>query len=194
VSEVPTPWSCLQHDLREQGVDPERLKAVTDRTMEDNLKALREGELDVAQMFEPYTSVALRAAVGEILYAASSRGPTVYTTFLTTRDSVLHKRTAFAAMVRATHRTLGWVTEHSAEELAEAVASFYPDVPRDILASSIRRYRDTGLWACTPHVSRQGFGRLAESLRSGVSPECILAPAVWGMSRSLLKLAKRALP
>src|SRR5262249_29046640 len=58
VSEVPTPWLCLQHDLREQGIDPGRLERVADRTMADNLAALRNGELDVVQMFEPYVSIA----------------------------------------------------------------------------------------------------------------------------------------
>jgi NitT/TauT family transport system substrate-binding protein len=167
VSEVPTPWLCLQHDLREQGIDPGRINRVADRTMADNLKALRQGELDVVQMFEPYASMALRAGAGDILYAASTRGPTVYTTFLATRDGIRGNRMAFAAMVRATRRTLDWVAEHSAEELADVVAPFYPDVARDILASSLRRYRDAGLWARTPDVSRQGFARLAASLKSG---------------------------
>ena len=128
VSEVPTPWLCLQHDLRLQGVDPARLDRVTDRTMADNLEALRRGELDVAQMFEPYVSMALQTGAGEILYAASSRGPTVYTTFLASRDSIRRNRAAFDAMVRATRRTLTWVAEHSAEELADAVAPYYPHV------------------------------------------------------------------
>jgi NitT/TauT family transport system substrate-binding protein len=167
VSEVPTPWLCLQHDLREHGVDPDRINRVADGTMADHLDALRRGEVDVAQMFEPYASLALRSAAGDIVYAASSRGPTTYTTFLTTRDSILKNRMAFAATVRATRRTLAWIAERSAEELAEAVASFYPDVSREILANSLRRYRDAGLWARTPDVSREGFGRLAESLKSG---------------------------
>jgi NitT/TauT family transport system substrate-binding protein len=167
VSEVPTPWLCLQHDLREQGVDPTQLNCVTHRTMADNLEALRKGELEVAQMFEPYVSMALRAAAGDILYAASTRGPTVYTTFLATRDSIGRNCGAFAAMVRATCATLTWIAEHSAEELADAVAPFYPDVARDILAISLRRYRDAGLWARTPEVSRRGFVRLADSLKSG---------------------------
>src|SRR5712672_1502631 len=58
VSEVVTPWLCLQHDLRRDGIDPDRLERVTDRTMAANLEALRNGELDVAQMFEPYASMA----------------------------------------------------------------------------------------------------------------------------------------
>jgi NitT/TauT family transport system substrate-binding protein len=164
---VPTPWLCLQHDLREQGVDPERINRMADGTMSDNLTALRKGVLDVAQMFEPYASMALRTGAASIFYAASSRGPTVYTTFLATRESARRNRAAFAAMVRATRRTLDWVAEHDADELADAVAPFYTDVPRDILASSLRCYRDAGIWARTPEVSRRGFARLAESLKSG---------------------------
>jgi NitT/TauT family transport system substrate-binding protein len=167
VSEVPTPWLCLQHDLRLQGLDPARIDCVTGRTMADNLEALRKGELDVVQMFEPYVSMASQVGAGEVLYAASARGPTVYTTFLVTRDSIVRNRAAFEAMVRATRRTLAWVAEHSARELADAVASYYPHVAGELLASSLARYKDAGLWARTPEVSRQGFERLAESMKSG---------------------------
>jgi NitT/TauT family transport system substrate-binding protein len=167
VSEVPTPWLCLQHDLRLQGIDPATLNGVTGRTMADNLKALRRGELDVVQIFEPYVSMALQAGGGEILYAANARGPTVYTTFLASRDSVSRNRAAVDAMVRATRRTLSWVAEHSGAELADAVAPYYPHVARELLASSLQRYHDAGLWARTPEVSRQGFARLADSLKSG---------------------------
>ena len=72
VSEVPTPWLCLQQDLRDAGVDPDRLQRVTDRTMADNLEALRKGDLDVVQLFEPYVSMALATGAGQILYAAST--------------------------------------------------------------------------------------------------------------------------
>ena len=167
VSEVPTPWLCLQHDLRLQGVDPATLTCVTGRTMADNLDALRSGELDVVQMFEPYVSMALQASTGEILYAANARGPTVYTTFLASRDSIRRNRAAFDAMVRAIRRSLAWVAEHSGAELADAVASYYPHVARELLASSLQRYHDAKLWARTPDLSRQGFARLAESMKSG---------------------------
>src|SRR4029079_3803045 len=73
VSEVPTPWLCLQHDLRLHDIYPEKINRVTGRTMGDNLDALRRGELDVAQMFEPYVSMAAKTGAGAVLYAANSR-------------------------------------------------------------------------------------------------------------------------
>jgi NitT/TauT family transport system substrate-binding protein len=167
VSEVPTPWLCLQQDLRDAGVDPDRLERVTGRTMADNLEALRKGDLDVAQLFEPYVSMALATGAGQILYAASARGPTVYTTFLATRDSIARNRSAFAAMVRAVRRMEAWLQEHGADELAAAVAPFYPSVAGDLLESALRRYHQAGLWATRPEVSHEGFARLATSLLSG---------------------------
>ena len=167
VSEVPTPWLCLQQDLRQAGIDPDRLERVANRTMAENLAALRNGDIDVAQMFEPYASMALKSGIGNILYAASSRGPTVYTTFLATRNSIARNRPAFAGMVRAVRRMQSWLGEHGPEDLAVVVAPFYPDVASDVLQTSLRRYHEAGVWARSPEISREGFARLAASLFSG---------------------------
>src|SRR5215831_12343250 len=167
VSEVPTPWMCLQHDLREQGIDPSRISRAPGQSMAANLEALRNGQLDVAQVFEPYASMALQLGAGEILYAASTRGPTVYTTFIATRSGIERHREPFAGMVRAIARMQNWLTQHGAEELADITAPFFPHVARDILLSSLRRYSEAGIWARTPDVSREGFTRLGECLFSG---------------------------
>lgn len=167
VSEVPTPWMCLQHDLRLSGIDPSRLQRTADRTMAENFAALSTGHLDVAQMFEPFASNAMRANAGRILYAASTRGPTSYTTFIATRSGMERHRAGFAGMTRAMEHMRRWLDEHTAEELADVAASFFPDIPREALVTSLRRYRDAGIWACTANVSRSGFSRLADSLLSG---------------------------
>jgi NitT/TauT family transport system substrate-binding protein len=70
-------------------------------------------------------------------------------------------------MVRAIGRMQAWLHQHSAEDLAEVVAPFYPDLASDLLANALGRYRDAGLWARYPEVSRDGFACLAESLLSG---------------------------
>jgi NitT/TauT family transport system substrate-binding protein len=167
VCEVPTPWMCLQHDLREQGIDPTRLERAPARPMAENVAALRRGELDVVQVFEPHVSMILQEGIGEVLYAASTRGPTVYTTFIATRAGLARNRADFAAMTRAIGHMQDWLGGHGAEELAEAAVPFYPGISGDVLARSLARYRAAGLWARSPAISRQGFARLADSLVSG---------------------------
>ena len=70
-------------------------------------------------------------------------------------------------MTRAVRRMQEWLADHDGAELADVTAPFYPHVPADMLASSLERYRDAGLWARSPAISRRGFARLAESLLSG---------------------------
>src|SRR5215813_3744648 len=52
VTEVPTPWMCLQQDLKLAGVDPKELRVIPGRSMAENVAALRAGEADVIQVFQ----------------------------------------------------------------------------------------------------------------------------------------------
>jgi len=166
VSEVPTPWYCLRADLEDAGVDTAAMGLVKDLTMPQQLEALAAGKLDAVQLYEPYASRAL-ADGNAILYAASSRGPTCYTTFICSRDSASKRREEFAALTRATQAVLDWVTENGPAELARVTASFFPDVPGELLRAALARYHAAGLWSRTTAVSKAGFERLAYSLHDG---------------------------
>ncbi len=76
VSEVPTPWICLQDNIRRAGIEPTGLNLVTGRSMAENAQALRDGTLDAAQLFEPFVEELVASGVGHIWYAAASRRPT----------------------------------------------------------------------------------------------------------------------
>jgi NitT/TauT family transport system substrate-binding protein len=170
VSEVPTPWYCLRADLEEAGVDTSAMQLVRGLTMAQQLEALRAGELDAAQLFEPYVTQALeggKAAGHAVLYAASSRGPCVYTTFICSRGSAAKRRAEFAALTRATQATLDWIAEKGPAELARVTASRFPDLPAEVLAAALARYHAAGIWSRDATVSEAGFERLAHSMQSG---------------------------
>jgi NitT/TauT family transport system substrate-binding protein len=166
VSEVPTPWYCLRADLEDAGVDTSALHTMKNLTMPQQLEALASGKLDAVQLFEPYASRAL-ADGNAILYAASSRGPTCYTTFITSRESAAKRSAPFAALTRALQAVLDWIAEKSPAELARVTAPFFPDVPRDLMRAALERYHRAGLWSHTTAVSEAGFERLAYSLHAG---------------------------
>jgi len=171
VSEVPTPWLCLQADLRDAGIDPTAMIAANrvqmGLTMAQQLQALKGGELDVGQFFEPYVSQALAEGAGRLLYAACDRGPTVYTTFLCSRDGLERRHEAFAGLTRALQVLQDWIAAHDPAELARLTALFSPDIPSTLFRSSIERYSFDRLWARHPEVSRSGFDRLSYSLHAG---------------------------
>lgn len=167
VSEVPTPWLCLQHDLRLAGIDPARLDRVANGTMGDNMAALRAGAVDVVQLFQPLAEELIEEGAGHLWYAAASRGPCSYTTFYARRGVLAAKRDEFRRLVRALYRTQKWLHAQTAETLAETVRSYFPDVPPARLTAALARYKTLGVWGRTPILPRDGYERLKDGLVSG---------------------------
>jgi NitT/TauT family transport system substrate-binding protein len=167
VSEVPTPWLCLQEDLRQVGIDPGRLARVGDRSMAENLASVKEGRLDAVQLFEPFVEEALAANIGHLWYAASTRGRTTYTAFVTTRNRLAADEEPLLRMVRAIFRTQQWIHLQSTQDIAAAIGPFFPSLDRAVLTGALSRYRAQGVWGRDPILPEEGFDRLRRALVSG---------------------------
>jgi len=180
VSEVPTPWLCLQHDLRLAGIDPAKVARVTGQTMAENMAALKAGTVDVIQVFEPYPSLLLAEGAGHIWHEAAHRGHTSYTCFYARRGTLASRRDELLRMVRAIDRTEKWVTRASGKQIAQAIAGYFTDLPPAILEAVCTRYKALGVWGGNPILPRAGYDRLRDGLVSGgfVSPGATFEQAV----------------
>jgi NitT/TauT family transport system substrate-binding protein len=180
VSEVPTPWLCLQHDLRLAGIDPAGIRRVTGRTMAENVAALKAGTVDVIQVFEPFPSLLLAEGAAHVWYEAARRGPTSYTCFYARRGTLASRRDELLRLVRAIDRTEKWVAKASGAEIANVIAGYFADVAPAILAAACTRYKALGIWGTTPILPRAGYDRLRDGLVSGgfVSPGATFETAV----------------
>jgi NitT/TauT family transport system substrate-binding protein len=167
VSEVPTPWLCLQEDMRRAGLDPAKLNRVTGQSMASNVAALQRGEVDVVQLFQPFVEELLEVGAGHIWHAAAERGPTSYTTLYARRAFLAERSDECLRMVRALHRTLKWVHASTAAQLAAAIAGYFPGVPPQRLANALDRYKALGLWGQDTRLPRSGYERLKAGLVSG---------------------------
>ena len=92
VAEVTTPWLCLQEDLRRSGLDPDKVDRVVGPSMAENVDALRAGEVDAIQIFQPYVEQLVAEGAGHIWFTAARRGATSYTTLSTVRHTLETKR------------------------------------------------------------------------------------------------------
>jgi NitT/TauT family transport system substrate-binding protein len=167
VSEVPTPWLCLQDDLRRAGLDPSRMERRADGTMPDNARALAQGDVDVIQVFEPFVDALVASGAGHIWYAAATRGPTSYTTLYARKRLLTARREECRRTVRAVHRTLQWFHAAGAPAIATAIQAYFPDIPRPRLIGAIDRYKALGIWGRNPRLPRTGYERLCDGLISG---------------------------
>ncbi len=167
VSEVPTPWMCLQDDLRRAGVDPAAVSRIGDRSMPENVAALRAGTVDAIQVFQPFAEELIADGAGHLWYAAASRGPCSYTTFYASRDTMARRQDEFYRMTRAMFRTQKWLHAKRPIDIAEAVREYFPDLDLDTLAACAERYVAMGVWGTSPLLGRDGFERLRAALLSG---------------------------
>jgi NitT/TauT family transport system substrate-binding protein len=164
VSEVPTPWICLQYDLRRAGVDPSSIVGAPQGTMAENAAALRAGTVDVIQVFQPYARQLIDDGAGYVWYAAANRGPTSYTTFNTTRGFIEKNPDTVLRMTRAMYRTEKWIAAHDGRNLAEAIARYLPDIAPRALAACCNDYKALGLWNRNPVVQRTGLEWLRDAM------------------------------
>lgn len=166
VSEVPTPWYCLQHDLRLAGMDPASIRCAPARSMAENTAALRAGDVDVIQVFEPYARNLVDEGAGHVWYAAAARGPAAYTTLNSTREFLAREPDTALKMTRAMYRTQKWIAAHDGGDLAEAVADYLPHIAPRTLAGCCAGYKAAGLWNTTPVPLRAGLEWLRDAMLS----------------------------
>lgn len=155
--EAPTPWICLQHDLKLAGINPSEIISRFDGSMEENADLLRANKIDAIQVFEPVAQQLIDEGVGHLWYASAQRGRTSFTTLFTTRKFIDENPEAVLRMTKAMNRTLGWINSHSGAELAEVVHSYLPEITLQTLADCCDAYKSLGLWNTDPTISLEGF-------------------------------------
>src|SRR4029453_11966073 len=156
VNEVATPWLCLQHDLHLAGLTPGNIDRIPDRSMPENLAALRAGDIDVMQAFQPFVEQAVEEGVGHVWSAAAARGLTAYTSLYTTREVMARNAASLLRITRPMYRTHQWMATHSAEERPACVAAYFPDLSHTTLTHALARYTALRLWNRTPMMQPEG--------------------------------------
>lgn len=169
VSEVPTPWLCLQADLRDLGLNVPEIEAklVRGLSMSEQIQALQAGTLDVAQLFEPLASELLTDPAYQVLYAAHTRGPTVYTTLICSQEGWTKNHAAFTLLHEVLRTLQTWMHAQTPALIASHVQPFFPELSALHLEHAVARYLENGVWARSPEMSKTGFDRLSYSLYSG---------------------------
>lgn len=166
VTEVPTPWLLLQEDLRRAGMDPSELIQGSPRSMAENISALAAGDIDVAQVMEPYTELAIQDGA-HLWHAFSARGDVAFTSFYTTRDFLSEERESCEAISAAMHEALQAMYRLPVDEIVHHIAPKFPALEAGCLSGAITRYQEHRVWPETTALSASAFVRLKGALLSG---------------------------
>jgi NitT/TauT family transport system substrate-binding protein len=167
VNEVPTPWLCLQDDLRRVGIDPDALARGGGGSMAENAYAFRHKEVDVVQLSQPLAEQLIASRAGHLWYAGADRGPCSYTSFYTRHSILDAKREEMVKLVRALYRTQKWLHRMTPETVAGVIRTYFPSVSVDVLSAAVARYRSLQIWGRNPILPEDGYERLKAALVAG---------------------------
>jgi NitT/TauT family transport system substrate-binding protein len=89
------------------------------------------------------------AAVGEVI------PPVAFSSLMATRDFLTTDKAN--AFMRAYLRSLRFVIESPAREIAAVETAFFPGISIDALTEAISRYQQLGTWRTDPRITREQY-------------------------------------
>ena len=112
-------------------------------------QTFRKGEGDYIHQQGPAPQQLEHDGVGHIVASVGQAiGPVAFSSLAATREWL---QTDMARrFTRAYRKARRWVIDTPAEKIAEAEASFFPDIERAVLTATLAYYQKLGCW--TPHV------------------------------------------
>jgi len=112
-------------------------------------QAFRGGDGDYIHQQGPAPQQLEHDGVGHVVASVGEAiGPCAFSSLAATREWL--RTDAAKRFMRAYRKARAWVVDTPAARIAEAEASFFPEIERSVLTSTIAHYQKLGCW--TPHV------------------------------------------
>ncbi|MGN0964778.1 MAG: ABC transporter substrate-binding protein [Dysosmobacter sp.] len=162
------PEMTLEYVMRQNGVIPNE-DAVVDTSVQFNMMAgaFTGGSGDYVALFEPTATEVEQAGKGYILCSIGQEsGEIPYTAYFAAQDYMAANPGVIQGFTNAVARGQKWVQEHSAQEIAEAIADQFPGTEVDTLTAVVQRYKDIDAWNDTPVMKQESLERLETVMES----------------------------
>jgi NitT/TauT family transport system substrate-binding protein len=132
------PLVMLKYAVQQNGADWRKIKVIDAGTPEKMEASFSAGTADYVHLQAPFVC-------GEVVVSVGASMPAVAFSSLCCGRG-FQKTEAYRAFLKVYERATGWVRTAPAEDVAAAVASFFPLVAPEILTGAIRSYQALGCW------------------------------------------------
>lgn len=118
---------------------------------------------DYCTMFEPVAADYVAAGKGHIVASVGeASGDVPYTAFSASKKYIADNRDLVKDFLSAVVRGYKFITEHSAEEVADALSPSFSGTDKKSLAAAVKNYLSINAWCSTPVMSKESFNRLQD--------------------------------
>lgn len=123
---------------------------------------------DFTAEFDPAALEIERAGAGHVVTGlANYTAALPYTVYMANRSFIEANPDIISRFTRAIERGIDWVQNNSPQQVAEAIAPFFPYSDLDDLAFIVARYQNQDTWPGTTTPSREGFYLLQDIMEHG---------------------------
>lgn len=153
------PEMTLEYVMRQNGIVPNQ-DATVDTSVQFNMMAgaFTGGNGDYVTLFEPTATQVELEGKGYVLTSIGQEsGEIPYTAFFASQSYLKENPELVQSFTNAVAKGQKWVQEHSAQEIAEAIADQFPDTKIDILTLVAQRYKDINAWNETPVMKQESL-------------------------------------
>lgn len=150
--------------LKKHGIDPKAdLELIQNVDFANIAAAFASGTGDYVQLFEPTASIFEKEGKGHVIASfGTESGHLPYTVFMTKKSYLNKNKGTIQSFTNAIHKAQLWVKNNDAATIAEAVLPFFENVDKDIVISSIDRYKQQGSYATDPIIDEAEWNNLLD--------------------------------
>jgi len=162
------PSMTLKYALNKNGIDTNKdVNFDTSIAFASMNGAFIGGTGDFVTAFEPSASQLVKEGYGYIVASIGELGGNVpYTTYNAKKSYIKNNKDVIKGFTNATNKGLKYVHEHSANDIADTISSYFPDVSYNDLVNSIKRYKDIDSWNETTELNEKDFKHIEEILKN----------------------------
>lgn len=125
------------------------------------------GTGDYVTAFEPSASELVNQGYGHIVASVGELGGNVpYTTYSTKKSYINKNKDVIKGFTKAIQKGLDYVHNHTAEEIADTIISYFPDVAYNDLVNSIKKYMEIDSWYDTTAINEKDFDHIQEIIKN----------------------------
>lgn len=161
------PEMVSEYVQRKNGLNPKVDNQIIQNISFDNqTAAFASGTGDFYQAFEPAGSILEKQGQGYVVaYFGKDSGKLPYTVFIAKDGFLKANPTTSQKFANAVQKAQNWVQTSKPEEIADVIAPYFPEVPKDILASVAKRYKESDAWAQDPIIDKEEFDNMKKIMQ-----------------------------
>ncbi|MDU4883332.1 ABC transporter substrate-binding protein [uncultured Clostridium sp.] len=161
------PEMALEYVLKENGLDPSTdVNMITNIDFTATSGAFKSGAGDYVALFEPTATMLGNDGSGNIVASVGeSAGNIAYTCFYTTKSYMDENKEVLQRFTNAIYKGQQWVKEHTSDEVAESIVSYFPGTDEKVIEQVIDNYKSIDAYSETPVVSEDGLNRLMDIIQ-----------------------------